>query len=71
MIILRSNKKVGEGMISTKELAEFLKVHENTIYNLIKRGLPVYKISNQEYRFDIEEVKGWLKQNSIKTSKGR
>lgn len=58
-------------MISTKELAEFLKVHENTIYNLIKRGLPVYKISNQEYRFDIEEVKGWLKQNSIKTSKGR
>lgn len=71
MIILRSNKKVGERMISTKELAEFLKVHENTIYNLIKRGLPVYKISNQEYRFDIEEVKGWLKQNSIKTSKGR
>ena len=62
---------MGEGMISTKELAEFLKVHENTIYNLIKRGLPVYKISNQEYRFDIEEVKGWLKQNSIKTSKGR
>lgn len=58
-------------MISTKELAEFLKVHENTIYNLIKRGLPVYKISNQEYRFDVEEVKGWLKQNSIKTSKGR
>ena len=62
---------MGERMISTKELAEFLKVHENTIYNLIKRGLPVYKISNQEYRFDVEEVKGWLKQNSIKTSKGR
>ena len=58
-------------MISTKELAEFLKVHENTIYNLIKRGLPVYKISYQEYRVDIEEVKGGLKQNSIKTSKGR
>lgn len=50
-------------MISTKELAEYLKVHENTIYNLIKKGLPSYKIGSQEYRFEIEEVKEWLKQN--------
>lgn len=56
-------RKVGVRMISTKELAEYLKVHENTIYNLIKKGLPFYKIGSQEYRFEIEEVKEWLKQN--------
>lgn len=53
-------------MINTKELSKYLNVHENTIYNLIKRGLPYYKISKQEFRFELEEVKKWLKQNETK-----
>ena len=50
-------------MLSTKELAQYLKVHENTIYNLVKRGLPCYKIGPQEFRFELEEVKNWLANN--------
>lgn len=47
-------------MIKTKELTEYLKVHENTVYNYIKLGMPHYKIG-KELRFELEEVKEWLR----------
>lgn len=53
-------------MITTKELAEYLKIHENTIYNYIKKGMPYYKIGVKDFRFEIEEVKRWLKEQTKK-----
>jgi excisionase family DNA binding protein len=59
-------RKGGTIMITTKELVEYLKIHENTIYNYIKEGLPHYRVG-KEYRFEIEEVKTWLKEKTVKT----
>jgi excisionase family DNA binding protein len=55
-------------MINTKELTEYLKVHENTIYAYIKKGLPHYRIG-KELRFELEEVKEWLKNRTNKDEK--
>lgn len=47
-------------MMNTRELTEYLKIHENTVFNYVKKGMPYYRIG-REYRFEIEEVKEWLK----------
>ena len=48
-------------LIST-EISAFLKLKSETIYALInKEGLPASKVGGQ-WRFDIEEVKAWFKQ---------
>ena len=56
-------------MINTEELKEYLKVHENTIYNYIKEGMPYYKIGNRSFRFELDEVKEWLKNRTLKIGK--
>lgn len=50
-------------MITTQELAKYLQVHDNTVYNLIKQGMPYYRV-RADYRFDLEEVKVWLKERN-------
>ena len=52
-------------MVTTKELGEYLKIHENTVYCFIKKGMPYYKIGNKNFRFEIDEVKKWLKEQTI------
>ena len=47
-------------MMNTKESTEYLKIHENTVYTYIKKGMPHYRIG-KELRFELEEVKEWLK----------
>lgn len=47
-------------MLTRKELAQELKVHANTVDNMRKRGMPCYE-SNGVVRFDLDEVKEWLK----------
>ena len=49
-------------MITTKEVCELLQIHENTVYKLVKKGLPSYKIGNTR-RYDEEEVLKWIKEN--------
>lgn len=53
-------------MLNTKELTEYLKIHENTVYNYIKQGLPHYRIG-KELRFELEEVKQWLKEKTMQS----
>lgn len=52
-------------MLTKLELAQALNVHVNTISNQIKKGLPCIKVGTT-YRFDLEEVKQWLKEESKK-----
>lgn len=47
-------------MLKLKEVAKYLDVHTNTVYKMIKEGLPHYKVG-KEFRFKIEEVEAWLK----------
>jgi excisionase family DNA binding protein len=53
--------------LTVSELAAKLKVHRNTIKNLIKRGLPHLRIGSV-YRFDLNVVTAWMSR-SIKEQK--
>lgn len=47
--------------INLKQLSEKLNVHTNTVYRLVKEGMPHIKIGN-EYRFDFDKVEKWLQE---------
>lgn len=49
-----------ESLLRVNELSERLKVSEATIYRMMKKGMPVVKISNNT-RFDYKDVIDWLK----------
>jgi excisionase family DNA binding protein len=47
-------------MMSARQVAELLRVHENWVYDQAARGdLPSYKIGGTR-RFDPEELRGWI-----------
>ena len=49
-----------ESMMSARQVAELLGVHENWVYDQAARGaLPSYKLGGTR-RFDPEELRGWL-----------
>ena len=49
-----------ESMLTARQVAELLGVHENWVYDLAARGeLPSYKIGGSR-RFVREEVFGWI-----------
>lgn len=56
-------------MMTAKEVSEYLKIHLNTVYEFVKQGMPVYRIGVKDLRFEIEEVKEWLKDNNKKPEK--
>ena len=46
--------------LNAKELCEKLKISETTLYRLLNKGMPVWKV-NASNRFALEEVVEWLK----------
>jgi excisionase family DNA binding protein len=49
-----------ESLMSARQVAELLGVHENWVYDQAARGdLPSYKIGGTR-RFDPDELRGWL-----------
>ena len=55
-------------MITKKELMEWLNISHMTVDRMIKKGSPSYKTSNTkcgQLRFDKEEVKEWLRNNTV------
>lgn len=46
-------------MITTKELCDRLKIHENTVYNYVKDGMPNVYVG-QKFLFNLNEVLEWL-----------
>ena len=55
-------------MIDTKQVAELLKVHPNTVYKYTEEGMPSYKLGNN-LRYEKEEVMKWIKENKKKYGK--
>lgn len=48
-------------VMTIKELAAYLRVHQSTIYRLVKCGqLPAFKIGS-DWRFTLEEIEAWVK----------
>ena len=58
------NKEV-LNMMTTKELAKYLQVHENTIGRYVKKGMPCVKLE-KAIRFDLDDVLNWIKEQSEK-----
>jgi len=53
--------KGGDNVLTKKELAEILKVTVVTVDRQMKKGMPYMKLSGGSVRFDLEEVKQWMK----------
>lgn len=50
-------------LVTIKEVSEFLKVKESTLYSWVSSGvIPSYK-ANGLIRFDIEEIQDWIKKS--------
>lgn len=47
-------------MLNKKEICEYFKISNTTIMKWIEQGVPHYK-QGRTYRFDLDEVKAWLK----------
>ena len=52
------NKK----LVTTKEMVEILSVHENTLFNWAKEGMPRYKMGSNAVRYDVDEVLKWIRE---------
>lgn len=50
-------------MLTRKELANELKCTERTIDNMMKKGIPHYKI-DKIVRFKLDEVLAWMKKGN-------
>lgn len=50
-------------MLTTKELAQFLKLSEKTVYKLLRAGQIPYTRLQREYRVFKPELIEWLKAN--------
>ena len=52
-------------LVSIKEISEFLKVKEPTLYSWVRNGhIPSYKL-NGLVRFDMDELRQWVKSKTI------
>jgi len=46
-------------LMTVKEVADYLKLHPTTIYNMLKRReLPAFKVG-YDWRFNIEQIDAW------------
>ena len=60
-----------EKLMTAKELAQFLKLSESTIYKLASNGdIPGFKIGDS-WRFDLEEIQKLIRQSKEKVKKQR
>ena len=53
-----------ENLLTTAQLAEYLKVDKFTVYRLVtQKNIPAFKVGNQ-WRFNKDMIDAWLLKNS-------
>lgn len=53
-----------EQIMTIKEVADYLKVHERTVYRLAAKGeLPAFKVANT-WRFRVADLEHWISQQT-------
>ena len=53
-----------ENLLTTAQVAEFLKVDKFTVYRLVtQKNIPAFKVGNQ-WRFSKDMIDAWLLKNS-------
>jgi excisionase family DNA binding protein len=51
---------MGEQILTIKEVAAYLKVHERTVYRLASKGeIPAFKVGNT-WRFRLPDIEHWI-----------
>jgi excisionase family DNA binding protein len=56
--------KMQENLLTTVQVAEYLKVDKFTVYRLVtQKNIPAFKVGNQ-WRFDKNIIDAWLLKNS-------
>lgn len=64
-----SKKSSEEAILTIKEVAEYLKVAEKTIYRLVgTKKIPAFKVGGA-WRFSRADIDQWIKQQTITTDK--
>lgn len=60
-----STNTIEGGILTIKEIADYLKVTERTIYRLAAaKQMPAFKIGGS-WRFSRQDIDGWIKQQSM------
>jgi excisionase family DNA binding protein len=61
------NGTIGVGMdkvMTVREVAKVLRIHETTVYRLLRAdGIPAFKVGS-EWRFSQQAVEAWMKKNT-------
>jgi excisionase family DNA binding protein len=51
-------------VMTVREVAQFLRVHQTTIYRLLRTdGIPAFKVGS-DWRFSQQAVEAWMKKNT-------
>jgi excisionase family DNA binding protein len=57
-------RKMQENLLTTAQVAEYLKVDKFTVYRLVtQKNIPAFKVGNQ-WRFNKDMIDAWLLKNS-------
>ena len=59
------------GLITRRELQDYLQVSHDTIKRMEKRGMPVLHIMNNKPRYKLEKVLTWIGKNTYTIDKRR
>ena len=55
-------------VLTLDEVARYLRVHQSTVYRLLKKKeLPAFKVGS-DWRFDVESIDDWLETAEDKSS---
>ena len=72
---IRGSKPIrGEFMpgdiVTVREIAEYLKVTERTIYRMVKdKKIPAFKVGGS-WRFRLDEIDDWIKSQTLEVKPG-
>jgi excisionase family DNA binding protein len=53
-------------IMTTAEIAQYLRVHQSTVYKLLRqRQIPTFKVGS-DYRFDSDAIEKWIADGQVK-----
>jgi excisionase family DNA binding protein len=63
---MKSEKKFEPmGILTLEDVAEYLRLSKNTVYNLSRNGkIPAIRVGNQ-WRFRMEDIDKWLESQKV------
>ena len=57
-------------IVTVREIAEYLKVTERTIYRMVKdKKIPAFKVGGS-WRFRLDEIDDWIKSQTLEVKPG-